>query len=270
MAAASKTYHQLTSRLTDKRTSSRASASGATRSSRRSTVQPHRKKDSGPAVVLASLSARQAKAKGLLTSGTCGLAGSGLSTRAALSFSLASRLHTVAQRLGSILYKMTWKEWATPQGRSVWALVGSADRTSVSALIGWPTPGASDGSGGRKPKDPLLKLRANGTKVMQTLNAAAYLAGWPTPTTPSGGRSSKGMSITGMKNGKKHTVSLEHAAKFTGPLRLQTSGGLVTGYTVPTESSGQLNPELSRWLMGLPKEWDDCAAMVTQSSRRLR
>jgi hypothetical protein len=47
----------------------------------------------------------------------------------------------------------------------------------------------------------------------------AQLAGWPTPNTPSGGRSVdiSQMSSTGMTtDGRKHTVSLEHVVKFAG------------------------------------------------------
>jgi len=46
----------------------------------------------GPEAAHASLSARQAKEAGLVTSGTCGLRGSGSSSSAALQRSLESRL----------------------------------------------------------------------------------------------------------------------------------------------------------------------------------
>lgn len=108
----------------------------------------------------ASLSARQAKGLGLLTSGTYGPPHIGLSASAALSWSLASNLAALTRMTGSTLYKLTWKPWAMPSGRLRFRLRASARRTSETVLIGWPTPIASNGRGagnfnrqGGKPSD---------------------------------------------------------------------------------------------------------------------
>lgn len=109
----------------------------------------------------ASLSARQARDLGLLTSGTYGPPHIGLSASAALSWSLASNLAALTQTTGSTLYKMTWKAWVMPSARLRFRLRASARRTSETELIGWPTPIASNGrgagdfnrQGGGKPSD---------------------------------------------------------------------------------------------------------------------
>lgn len=109
----------------------------------------------------ASLSARQARGLGLLTSGTYGPPHIGLSASAALSWSLANNLAALTRMTGSTLYKMTWKAWAMPSGRLRFRLRASARRTRETALIGWPTPIASNGrgagnfnrQGGGKPSD---------------------------------------------------------------------------------------------------------------------
>lgn len=87
---------------------------------------------SGLAPARASLSARQAKEMGLLTSGTFGPTSSTSSASADLSMSLANRLQQVTQTYGSTLYKLTRKEWDTPSGLCRLRQRASVRRTSES------------------------------------------------------------------------------------------------------------------------------------------
>ena len=99
---------------------------------------------SGQDRVLASLSARQAKALGLMTSGTFGRHSTGSSTSADLSRSLESRLRAKTDSIGSTLYCLTWKDRITPQGRLIPALRASVRRTSGRDCTGWVTPSTRD------------------------------------------------------------------------------------------------------------------------------
>jgi hypothetical protein len=92
---------------------------------------------SGQDPARASLSARQAKAMGLLTSGTFGLTSSTSSASADLSMSLANRLQAVTQTHGSTLYKQTWKEWDTPSGLCRLRQRASVRHTSENGPTGW-------------------------------------------------------------------------------------------------------------------------------------
>jgi hypothetical protein len=130
--------------------------------------------------VRVSLSARQAKERDLLMSGTCGQPSTTSSASAALTLSLVSKLQAKTALLGSTLYSLTWKQRATPAGRSIFALRASVRRTSVKDSggleQGWPTPASRDykgesGSGRQERKgDPA-----------DTVPNAAALSGWPTP-----------------------------------------------------------------------------------------
>jgi len=321
---------------------------------------------SGAAPVRANLSARQAKVKGLMTSGTYGPPGTGSSNSVDLVSSLVNRLRAKTALLGSTLYKLTWKDWITPGGGSISALRGSVRRTSgkdsSSSRKGWATPQARDFKGANnsplthntRPLNEQVKLAGWPTPCQQdgpkggpsqgtdrlpgavTLSgwptpnatdstgagtqgrqggmnlqtAAIHLAGWPTPMagnpgkpgqynpagntdssrktvalagwgTPAasdgngGKRPHPDTTMTGIHpSGRKVNIWLASQCHIgfinTAPARLTVLGLTLIGLDAGMESGGQLNPEHSRWLMGLPKEWDSCGVTAMQSLRRSR
>src|SRR5690606_30784880 len=135
----------------------------------------------GLAAVRASLSPRQAKALGLTTSGICGPHGTTSSVSAALQSSLASKLQARMPLSGGILFKLTWKQRVTPQGRAICALRASVPRTSDSDCGGWPTTGAGDEKWRISTAAAADRRLASGKQV--SLECAAFLASWPTPRT---------------------------------------------------------------------------------------
>lgn len=136
----------------------------------------------GQALAPANLSHRQAKALGLETSGIYGLRSSTSSRSAALRQFAENRLRAKTDTLGSTLYKLTWKEWPTPSGRSFCLLRASAARTNATGFggSGWPTARASDGEKAvRSLEGSLAETERKGSP--QDLCAGAHLASWPTP-----------------------------------------------------------------------------------------
>ena len=247
---------------------------------------------SGQVPVLASLSARQAKEKGLLTSGTCGPRSSISSTNAGLSQSLANRLQAEADLHGSTLYRLTWKERGTPAGRSIPALRASARRTSGKDCTGWPTPRAAEtGHSTGNPKrafdrksrledtvftagwpTPTSRDHKDGAECPNVptnclLGREVWLTGWPTPQANKNTKNSKDPRKL-KENGAQ--TCLADAAWLAEPCRLTAAGEMLTGSSAGMAAGGQLNPALSRWLMGLPPEWDACAVMAMPSSLRRR
>ena len=303
-------YHPLTWRAIPSATSSPVSESGAMPCGSQAgpMIDP-----SGQVPVPASLSARQAKQQGLLTSGTYGPRSTISSASADLKRSLVSRLRAETASSGSTLYKLTWKERATPSQRSISALRASAHRTSDSGsgslLSPWPTPNAgpqndTDSRWEKRREEVAAKYghghngfgmtlgmaatlagwtttttrdwkdtgeirpRADGTPRLDQLPRQATLAGWPTPLLGDAHLASTPEAAMRRIAEGKETVS--RVAAICGPARLTATGEMLTGSSAAMESGGQLNPAHSRWLMGLPPEWDACAPTATPSSRKSR
>ena len=202
---------------------------------------------------------------------------------AALTQSLVSRLKERLGTDGSMIYKQQWKQKATPSGIVYWAHTASARRTSDSDCTGWPTATSRNWKDGKQQDVPINSL----------LGRAVWLTGWVSPTAQDHSRGSKPprqhdtgvplsqqVTLTAwatpntmdvLPARSKEAMNLQFTTARPGRtapanLREQVHPHLYPGSTAETENTGQLNPGLSRWLMGFPVEW--CIAAIRATRKK--
>ncbi len=219
----------------------------------------------GLAPAHASLSATPESVVGSTTNATSGPSGSASSASAALSSSLGSRLQVATATCGSTLFTLTWKEQATPLGRRFFLLRASAPRTPATDSSSWPTPSTMDagntGTAWEQRREAIKAKGINGNGFGLILPMAAQLAAWSTPLASDGDKADGTTDMVMRRWRQGRNLSCAMQARLT-------PGPIATGFHAETGKPGQLNPAHSRWLMGLPTAWDDCAPTATRSSHK--
>lgn len=198
--------------------------------------------------------------------------------------------------------------WPTPLAMDHWMAStirkdgGQVQLPNAAALTGWPTPSSTIVD--HKPRPPILGNRKPTDPQIGLADIAFYLASWPTPKTSDAKGNCyepdpecrrvemrKSVSLAGWpttscnndrtgnpesamsmirQDGSKVQQRLQDFAAICGPARLTVSGEMLTGSDAGMTNGGQLNPAHSRWLMGLPPEWCDCAPTETASALKRR
>lgn len=147
---------------------------------------------------------------------------------------------------------------------AVWRAAGAVWRAA--GMAGWATPTAAQLGNTLESYQAMKANMTSGKRTVIThLNLKTELIGWATPTTRDWkDGAAEGTAPINALLGRQ--AWLTHA----GPVVLRASGPSPIGYTAETVNGDRLNPEHSRWLMGYPAEWANCAPTETRSSLKRR
>jgi len=164
--------------------------------------------------------------------------------------------------LNSLLGRVAWlASWATPRANDSEKRGDLAPDPrnglpmQAQSLAGWPTPQARDHFPAHS-AEYIAEKKAQG-HGMANLNDLAVLARWLAPSCNNDREEC--LVVMYREDGTKNQQRLQDFAAICGPARLTVSGVMLTGSTARMDAGGQLSPAMSRWLMGLPPAWCECA-----------
>ncbi len=221
-----------------------------------------------PAPANHSVSPQAEPPRASLTSDISGPYGATLSPSAVLQLSLESRLRANLGVTGSLESELTWKHWDMPLGPQICALRVSTHRTAAKDFTGWPTPDTvaiGDQTDFETQRLALLARRERtkeavkegktlaGSGRSMTLQMAAksmvQLTGWSTPCvvepatrTPRPSREATGRTSEYLGRQVYQISGISSTSPSAEPSTAQSS-------------TGALNPDFCRWLMGYPADY---------------
>ena len=164
---------------------------------------------------------------------------------------------------GSPEYVMTWSDWDMPSGPPICALRASPRRTSGKDCFGWPTPRTPTGGPESAERKKELGRQDSGGGDLQ---AAALMAGWPTPM--AGTPATENYNEAGNTDSSRKTVEL--VSGWTTP---QAHDGTARGKGQKEKHGTKhgcadldRDASLVGWASPAGRDWKDTPGMATEGT----